>query len=301
MPALAIVLVLAGACTHAIWNLAAKGGAHGGPVFVWLTAVVSVLALTPFAVVLLARDPVSPAVFVLAGVVSGLCHATYFTVLQAGYRAGDVSIVYPLARGSGPLLTVVVAVVGLGERPGWLGLVGAAVLIGGVLVISLAGSRGASVSPAAVGFGLGTGVAIAAYTLWDSHAVAPTRAVGSGAVGGLGLDPVVQMWGSCLALTLVLTPFALRQARRSSADRVPAIWTTHRRAVLLVGVGSPLAYVLILYATRLAPVALVAPGREVSVVLVALAGWLWLREPNPRPRLVGAAVVLVGIVLLALA
>ncbi len=68
----------------------------------------------------------------------------------------------------------------------------------------------------------------------------------------------------------------------------------------VVGIGSPLAYILILYASRLVPVALVAPGREFSVVLVSLAGWLWLHEPSPRPRLVGASVVLVGIALLAL-
>lgn len=298
---LAVALVLAGAFAHATWNLAAKGTATSGPVFVWLSAVVSVIVLTPVAVVMISTHPPRWGALALGGALSGLIHTVYFLLLQLGYRTGDVSIVYPLARGTGPLLSVSGAVAILGERPGWIGLSGAGILIGGVLIISLAGSRGASVRPTAIVAGLSTGVAIAGYTLWDSHAVT-TRSE-----GGLGIDPVVQMWASCLVLTLALSAVVLipRQPRRSSdrsavIDSARAVWSTSRRAVLIVGVGSPLAYILILYAFRLAPVALVAPGREFSVVLVSLAGWLWLGEANPRPRLIGAVVVVVGIVLLGL-
>lgn len=299
---LAVALVLAGACTHATWNLAAKGTATSGPVFVWLSAVVSVIVLSPVAVVMISTHPPRWGALVIGGALSGLIHTIYFLLLQLGYRTGDVSIVYPLARGTGPLLSVSGAVAILGERPGWIGLTGAGVLIGGVLIISLAGSRGASVRPTAIVAGLSTGVAIAGYTLWDSHAVA------SRSGGGLGIDPVVQMWASCVVLALALSAVVLIPPERRKSpghspaviDSTRAVWSTSRRAVLIVGVGSPLAYILILSAFRLAPVALVAPGREISVVLVSLAGWLWLGESNPRPRLIGAAVVLIGIVLLAL-
>ena len=298
MSGLAIVLVLAGACTHASWNLAAKGQATTGPVFVWLSGLVSALVLTPVALVMIIRHPPSLASVMFGGAISGLIHTVYFLLLQLGYRSGDVSIVYPLARGTGPLLSVLGAVLIFGERPGPVGLIGAGVLIGGVLIISLAGSRGAEVRPSAVISGLATGVAIAGYTLWDS------RAVSKVARGGLGLEPVVQQWASCLMLVLALTPIAAVRTHHTPDRLIGSarrILSRSGRAVFVVGVGSPLAYILILYAFRLAPVALVAPGRECSVVLVSLAGWLWLHEPNPRPRLVGAAVVLVGIVLLALA
>src|SRR5690349_16047947 len=97
-------------------------------------------------------------------VVSGALHALYFLLLQRGYATGDLSLVYPLARGTGPLLSTTAAIVFLGERPSPLALAGAAVII--LAVFSLMGRPGHA-SGSGMGFALLTGAAIAAYTLWD--------------------------------------------------------------------------------------------------------------------------------------
>jgi drug/metabolite transporter (DMT)-like permease len=134
-------------------------------------------------------------------------------------------------------------------------------------------------------WGLLVGVTIAAYTLWDAHAVT---------VGAL--NPIVYNAGTNLAESLFLAPLAIR--RRAT---VPELLRRYWWAVVVVSVLGSLSYILILFAMQLAPVSIVAPAREVSVVFVGLAGWLLFKEPHPAARLTGAVVVLAGIGLLALA
>lgn len=284
MSPIALALVGVGALAHTGWNLAAKRSAGSGLPFVFLSSVVAMLVVTPFAVGSYALGPTGVLVTVGAGVVSGLIHIAYFLLLQQGYRSGDVSLVYPMARGTGPLLSMVASVVLLAERPGGLGLAGGVVVVAGVAVIGFAGSRGVDLEPAAVGYGLLTGVTIACYTIWDSYSVTT-----------LDISPLVQSGLSSLTEVVVLLPLA---GRAGGLDR--RVVRRDLRAALIVGIGSPMAYIAIMYAMRHAPTALVAPGREVSVVLVSIAGWLLFKEPNPLPRLLGATVVLTGIVCLAI-
>lgn len=282
MTALVVGLIAAGAVAHAAWNLVAKSASLQGAAFVWLTSVGAAVVTAPLAIVLLVLEPPAVGPFLTAVGVSGLIHAGYFLVLQAGYRAGDVGVVYPLARGSGPLLSVLFAILLFGERPGWAALAGAAAVIAGVVIIGFAGrSREGRAARPGVLWGLLTGVAIAAYTLWDAHAVQVWL-----------IAPVTLSWGTMLAEALVLTPVV----RRTGGVR--RVWRSHRGSVIAVSVLSPLAYILILQAIQLAPVSIVAPAREVSVVLVGIAGWLLFREPHPVRRLLGAAIVLAGVVLL---
>lgn len=281
---LVALLILVGALAHAGWNLIAKRAALGGPPFVWLIAVGSALVLAPVGVVVAILDPPSWPSLLGAAAVSGALHVGYFLALQAGYRAGDVSVVYPLARGTGPLLSVLLAVALLGERPSALALAGAAAVVAGVVVIGLAGGR-ASRRHALPGvlWGLLTGVLIAGYTFWDARAVTV-----------LAASPVLLSGITSAAQALLMTPMAIR--RRGA---VRAVLRSHWRHVVAVSVLSPLAYVLILFAMQLAPVSIVAPAREVSVVIVGIAGWLVFKEPHPLVRLTGAAVVLGGVALLA--
>jgi drug/metabolite transporter (DMT)-like permease len=285
------LLVGAAAVAHATWNLAIKRAGTSGAGFLWLTFLVAVVVFAPLGIWSLATTQPDPSRWLFFVVISGVLQVGYFLLLQRGYRKGDVSVVYPLARGTGPLLSVIFAIILFAERPGVLALVGAAIVIAGVVVVGLAGGRGAAtVNRAGVLYGLAVGVLIAAYTLWDSYAV----------TGG-GMPVIGLFWGTAVVQALILAPAAAVMARRAPGS-LRAVATEHWRAVLIVGVLSPVAYVLVLLAIQSgAPVSIVAPAREVSVVLVSLAGWLWLREPHPAQRLAGSAVVLVGVGLLALA
>ncbi|WP_037362528.1 DMT family transporter [Amycolatopsis orientalis] len=283
----ALAMVLVAAVVHAAWNLAAKQVSGGGPRFVWLYYTVSAVGMLPVIAVALAAEPERPQwTWLFAALGTAVLHVGYGIVLQRGYEVGDLSIVYPLARGTGPLVSVLVAVLVLGERPGVLGLIGAFLVVSGVLVISLGGSTGdAKARRAGVFYGVATGTFIAAYTLWDAHSVT-----------SLGVPPLVYFGGGALGQSILLAPTAAR-----GRSEIKRLWREHRREVLIVGLASPAGYLLVLYALRIAPVSLVAPARELSIVFGGVAAWLVLRERNAVRRLAGSLVVLAGIAAIAVA
>lgn len=283
-----VVLVAAAAVAHATWNVAIKKAGTNGPAFLWLTFVIAVIVFAPFGITSLIAEGVDLVRLAPLALGSGALQVGYFLLLQKAYAVGDVSVVYPLARGTGPLLSIVAAIVLLGERPGITTLLGGLVIIVGVVVIGLAGGQGRA-NAAGILLGLAVGVMIAGYTVWDTAAVT---------TGGM---PVLALyWSSIVVQLALLAPAALRRhpATRRRLALVDVL-RDHWRAALVVGVLSPLAYILILLAVQLAPLSLVAPAREVSVVLVGLAGWLLFKEPHPVQRLVGAGVVLAGVALLS--
>ncbi|HEX5118248.1 MAG TPA: DMT family transporter [Pseudonocardiaceae bacterium] len=282
----AVVLVVVAAFAHAGWNTSAKRAGAGGSVFVWLYAAMSVVLLVPVAVVdLLVTDRVPAPSWALALGISGLLHSAYFVLLQRGYADGDMSVVYPLARGTGPLLSVLFAVLVLGERPGVVALAGGLAVVVGVFVIGGAGvADGDGRRWVGAGYGVVTGITIAGYTLWDAHSVTT-----------LAVPPLVQLCGSVVVETAVLAPVVL--VKRAEVARQ---WRDHKWDAAVVAVLSPLAYALILYALRIAPVALVAPARELAIVVGGVIAWRVLHEPNPARRLAGAAIVLAGVFALAL-
>jgi drug/metabolite transporter (DMT)-like permease len=280
-----ILLVAIAAVAHATWNLTIKRARTSGVRFLWLTFVVATVAIAPFGIPSLLDAGPRLGLLLLLALGSSILQLAYFLTLQRGYRLGDVSVVYPLARGSGPLLAVVFAIILFGERPTSLELVGAGIVIAGVVVIGFAGGRGKiAANRTGILYGLLIGVVIAGYTLWDANAVVQQ-----------GLPPFGYFWVTLVVQLIAFAPLALR-----APGQTIALLKSHWIAVLVVGILSPLAYVLILFAFTLAPVALVAPAREVSVVLVALGGWLLFKEPHAARRVVGAVVVLGGIALLAL-
>lgn len=282
----ALALVLIAAVVHAAWNLAAKRVRDGGASFVFLYYTASAICCLPVAIAALAIEPSRPQwTWLLGAVLTAVFHVCYGIVLQRGYAVGDLSVVYPVARGSGPLLSVFAAVVVQGERPGVPGLAGALLVVAGVLLIGT-GSRGGRTDPrarrAGFAYGLLTGVTIAAYTIWDNHSV-----------NALAVPPLVYFSTGALLQSLMLAPSALHRGD------VGRLWREYRREVLVVGVLSPVAYLLVLYAMRLAPVSLVAPAREVSIVFGGLAAWLVLGEADPLRRVTGSVIVLSGITLIA--
>ena len=280
-----LALVLTAAVAHAAWNFLAKG-AEGGAAFVWLATTAGAAIYLPVLVGVLLVAPGHLgwlALGLMAG--SGVLHAVYFVLLQRGYAAGDLSLVYPLGRGTGALLAAVAATVLLGEHPSALTIVGGATIV--AAVFSLIARPGESLRRAggpATMYALATGVAIASYTLWDKHAVGP-----------VALSPIVYLWGSNAGIGLLLTPWVVR-----NPARLRRAWVTSRRHAAGVGLLSLLAYVLILYALKHAPVSSVAPARESSILIGTLLGAVVLGEGDTRRRVVAAAATLVGITALAL-
>jgi len=284
MTATALGLVLVAAVLHATWNLLAKR-AGGGVVLVWLYGTTSAVLLTPPALALLFLRPpplgLPQLTFTLA---SALIHVVYFVVLQRGYQLGDLSLVYPIARGTGPVLTTIAAIVFLGERPSALALAGAALVAVGVFALVKPAHATTVDSRRAVAFGLVTGILIAAYTICDKQAVAR-----------YAVPPLIQQWATCLALALLLAPLAIR--RRAE---VRTRWRSHRREAIAIGVLVPSAYILVLAAMTISPVSYVAPAREVSILFGTIMGTQLLDEGRTGPRIAAASAMVLGVVALAL-
>ncbi len=285
MSSFALALVVAAAFVHATWNLLAKR-VGGGAGFVWLFGALSAAIYAPLALaVIVIQRPRFGAVelgFVLG---SALLHIAYYLLLQRGYRVGDLSLVYPLARGTGPMLSTAGAIVLLGERPGPLALAGAAVVVGGVFVLA-GGARGSGGvgGGAAVAYGLLTGCLIGAYTLWDKHAVA-----------SLLIPPLVLDWATSLSRAALLAPVAYRRR-----EEVRWHWRVHRRAVLAVAALNPLSYILVLTALTFTPVSYVAPAREISILVGTVLGARLLAEGQVGRRLAAAGAMVLGVVALAI-
>lgn len=283
----ALLLVVTGALCHASWNLLAKKAAGGLP-FVWLFGLVSTVLAVPVGIYAWFENgaPLSAAAW-LAIVGSALMHLVYSLVLQQGYRKSDFSVVYPLARGTGPLFSVSGAIFVLGEMPTMVGWIGILALMAGIFLISGIHRMHKATTPhakAGLLWGSLTGLCIAAYTVIDGWAIKT-----------LGLSPLL-FYVLCLGLrTLMLAPQALRDTPALRAE-----WGRNRKAIVGVGILSPLAYLLVLFAIKSAPLSYIASLRELSMLIGVYLGTRVLREALLPSRLIGTLSMIVGVVLLAL-
>ena len=290
MPATALALVLVAAVIHATWNLILKKAQADPVCFSWLAASGGALMIGPVAVALHWDQLIG-----LGGaqwtavLVSGVLHVAYFIVLQTGYKAGDLSVVYPVARGVGPLLSAIAAILLLGERATVGSIAGLALIVAGTFTIAggVAIVRGNWSPRARAGllWGAMTGVLIAGYTVNDGRAVRL-----------LGVAPLLFYWLSDASRSLLLVPAVLRRRSLLRAT-LAASW----RPALAVALLSPFGYILVLQAMTIAPVSHVAPAREVSMLIAAFLGARVLSEGELARRLAGAALIAGGVVSLALA
>lgn len=288
MPLSALALVLVAALLHATWNIAAKQA--GGNIHLPLISglVVVTFWLPPaawFAWHELATWTPTAWGLVLA---SAIVHLLYFQALLKGYRVADLTVVYPVARGSGPLASAVGAVLLLGETVNLTGAAGVAMVCGGVFLV--AGGPALWHAPdrarviAGLRWGAITGLLIASYTVLDGYTVKV-----------LLVSPVLlDYFGNALRLPFLL-PTALRD-REGFRTACRTQW----RAALAVGVLGPAAYMAVLYAMQIAPLSHVAPAREVSMLFAALIGGHLLDEGARGWRVAGAACIALGVVALAL-
>jgi uncharacterized membrane protein len=280
----ALVLVLCAAAIHATWNALAKRARH--PIaFLWSSVVVATLGLSPVGFHYMPAGGVPPAAAPFLAATIAI-HFVYFYALARGYASGgDLSLVYPISRGLGVALVPVVGLALLDERPSVLGGLGVGLVVIGIAAISLAASsrmRGLVLGPG-TGWALLTGLTVAAYSLVDK-------------VGVTRLHPLPYLVILGAGMSLLLAPPVLL-ARAALAEE----WRVNWRAILIASTLNLTSYLLVLFAFRLAKTGYVVAARECSIVLSVLIGWMWLGEKNLGRRLVGAAVVLAGVVCVALA
>ena len=284
MTGFALLLILAAAFLHASWNFLNKH-AGGHATFTWLVAVLSALFYAPATITIIEiwqLEISTASIGLIAG--SAALHTAYFVLLNQAYRVGDLSLVYPMARGTGPLLAAIGAILFFAERPSPMAAVGGLLIIGGAIILTTNISRfWQTESRDALGYALITGVFIAAYTLWDKQSVS-----------GFGVSPLVLDWGANVGRALLLTPIALKYS-----DHAIGEWREHKYEAIACAVLIPLAYILVLTAMRFTPVSYVAPAREISILVGTAMGTRILGEGDAARKLAGASAMVLGVVGLA--
>ena len=288
MTLLALSLVLASAFAHATWNYLAKSS-RDKAVFTWCFVSLSSLIYLPVAAYFAATSPVPPAGWVYV-VGTMLLHVAYFTLLSAAYSREDLSVVYPMARGTAIALVPLLATLTLGERVSTVGALSIAAIVVGVVVAHTQGFGGDAFSGLLSSFGstgsrlaLLTGVVIATYSTWDKQGVSL-------------VNPLVYNYFVFLGQSLAGAPLAVRWRKRLRDEVAERKW-----AILAAAVLSPLAYLLVLVALTFSQVSYVAASREIGIVVGALLGTTLLKEPHGANRLLGSAAIVAGVFGLALA
>ncbi|HEY4227936.1 MAG TPA: EamA family transporter [Candidatus Limnocylindrales bacterium] len=297
MDPVAIGLIALAAVLHAVWNILLK--AADDPLRMAAAGVAAAsVVLVPIVVVgwlTFGQPSVPPQAWAL-GITSGGVEVLYFAFLAAAFRRGDLSVVYPLARGTAPLLAIAIGIGVLGERLAPAAWLGVGLLLAGLLLVQrpwrLLRSAASSNDRAAAGFALLTGATIAVYSALDTV--------------GVSLTPVWVyagiLWPTCMVGLGVLV-FARK--RVGGGRFAPPETPIDIRTAAVGGILTFSAYALVLAALSRAPLAVVAPLRESAIVLTSLWGVLRLREATGTRevsiRIAGSVLVLAGAITLAIA
>jgi drug/metabolite transporter (DMT)-like permease len=281
-----LVLVLTAAVLHASWNLLAKK-AKGKTPFIWLQYIGSNILYLPFLLFQTIQGyTIYSQPLLWFSFSSAVLHLGYFVVLQKGYRIADLSVVYPLARGSAPLVSSIAAIMFLHEQLKLSSTIGLFLIIAGVLIITGLSFKKGNNGKITTGitYGVLTGLFIALYTFND------TVAVKKYAVSPLTLTITTNLFSAVLLL-----PFVLPQK-----DELKREIKLHKWIIMAIAFLSPSAYILVLEALKYAPLTVVAPARETSILLGVFMGSRVFDEKDGKRRLIASVLILGGIIALSL-
>lgn len=278
------LLVLLSAIFHAGWNFAARK-VSGNLMTVWLALWLGCGLLIPALIVVIIREGIQdllqfPAFACV--IATGLIHAIYFRLVAAMYRCGEISIVYPIARGSGIALTAVLAILVLKEKVTTLGVSGIGLISAGIVVLGATGNKKGDNAGGVIS-ALGLGATIVAYSLIDK-------------VGVGYIHPVKYIWLQFLIAAMVLTPFLTGRYHNALGREL-------RQSVgyaVIIGGGSIGTYLMVLFAFTMGPVGYIVAVRELSVVFGALAGIFFLKEQCTALKVVTIIFIVVGNILIRL-
>ena len=290
----ALTLVLTAALVHATWNYFLKKANATRP-FWWLVYIITAVITVP---ALFIYDPqalsnITPIGWLVIAL-SAPIHVIYGQVLQIGYKKSDYSIVYPTARGTGPLITVLCAVLILGDRPSFWGWIGIVLILASIVLLAMPHKQDKQTQDlrirAGIFWGFLTGCFIAGYSFCDAWAVQQET----------GLTPLSFYFPSIAVRAIVFAPFIMMHANWKAESKEILTTPLLQKALAVVTVGSPLAYILVLYAMTIAPLAYVAPSREVGMMIGVVLGGLLLRERLSVTRLAGVIGMTLGVILVGL-
>lgn len=289
MDTIQILIVLFAAILHASWNVAAKFGSGAGSYFVFSYNLFSFVFSLPLVLVSIYLYPpeLNPIVIAVL-ILTALLHFLYGVVLLKGYKNASLSIVYPIARGVGPLITCITALFLFDEQLKPIEMIGVVSVCTGVILIATRGSFKGFFSNkktlTGLKWGVLTGCIIASYSLTDAFAVK-----------NLFLTPILIGWMSSVGGTFLLTPMVLKDNQILRLE-MSGKW----KYAMFIGIASPAAYMLILFALQLgANVSMVAPLRESSLLFGTLAGMLFFKEKVGLIAWIGCLTILMGVVLIA--
>jgi uncharacterized membrane protein len=288
MSGLALVIVLVAAFFHASWNFLAKKSKKK-IVFIWWFLMIATIGYLPMFLYFWPQLAVSPAGWACI-VATGILHALYFWFMGGAYERGDLSLVYPLSRGSGPLFVPILAIAFLQEQLSLTGVLGIVLIVVGIYFIhlksfsvdSMLGPFRAMQGSASI-WALCTGATIAGYSLVDK--------VGVGLV-----YPPVYIYLMFVISLLLLSPYVLIKER----EDLKLEWQINRGPILIDGFLVLFTYLMILFAFRLSEVSYVVAVREVSIVFSALLGIIWLKEKNASQKIAGVTLIALGVVFIGL-
>lgn len=281
-----LLLVLTAAVLHATWNLLAKK-AKGKTPFIWLQYVASNILFLPFLLFQIYKGNIffsQPLLWFSLS--SAVLHLGYFIILQKGYRKADLSVVYPLARGSAPLVSCIAAILFLHEKIKLSSTIGLFLIIAGVLIITGLSFKKENNNKimAGITYGVLTGLFIALYTFNDTVAVKR-----------FAISPLILTMGTSFFSTILLLPFVL-----SKKVELKTEIKTHKWIIIAIAILSPAAYILVLEALKYAPLTVIAPARETSILLGVFMGSKVFNEEDGKRRLIASLLILSGIIALSL-
>ncbi len=280
MAGIAFSLVIMSALLHAAWNFTAKR-VSGNLSVLYLGMSGMCVVLLPF-VLLRASGTIMPHAYPFV-IATGVIHALYFIALSRAYKYGNISTVYPVARGFGVIGTAIVAIAVLSEKVSLTGLCGIISAGFGIFVIGASVEKGIE-GRRGLWFAILVGSTMIGYSVVDKLAMAT-------------IDPIIYIFWMILLSMALLTPYMLIVRRRE----LIAAWKEHKKYSMVIGLGATAGYLLILFVFRMAQVSYVVAVRELSVVVGSILGVVYLRESLSIRKLIGILMVVAGLVLVRIA
>jgi drug/metabolite transporter (DMT)-like permease len=282
---IALELILLAALLHAGWNLLSKSSTNTLAFMWWmyfLGAIGYGLILLPMSTIYLATASILPFL------VSSLAEVGYLLTLAKGYERGDLSLVYPVSRGGAPILTALWAAL-FGETLPTFGIIGILLSVAGVCCLSLSEANTNIRQVAKFQLSRATTWALAAAFFISVYSVSDSFAV-------ISTPPAVYIWWVFISVAVLSVPFVWRRtSMKGNVSEIKSSW----KKISVAGAGSLVSYLAVLFALKLTSVSYVVTGRALSLLFAAILGVLFLKEKISPMRILGAALMILGMATIA--